>query len=143
MKRIDIVNEAKSWVGTKWQHQQALKGVVCDCAGLVRGVYYEIKHEPVEVMDYPATWHLFKDEPRMLETCRKYLDEIDITDVREGDVLLFGYRRRFVAHHMAIVIQGQRMIHADQDAKMVLISPLDDTWKSRIRHAFRFKDLED
>ena len=42
MKRIDIVNEAKSWVGTKWQHQQALKGVACDCAGLVRGVYYEM-----------------------------------------------------------------------------------------------------
>lgn len=143
MKRSEIVKEAESWVGTKWQHQQALKGVACDCAGFVRGVYYQLKHEQVEVMDYPSTWHLFKDEPRMLETCKQYLDEIKIEDAVEGDVLLFGYRQHFVAHHMGIIISGNRMIHADQDAKKVLISPLDDVWRSRIRYAFRFKDLED
>jgi cell wall-associated NlpC family hydrolase len=39
MKRPDIVEEARSWLGTPYHHQAALKGVGCDCIGLLRGVY--------------------------------------------------------------------------------------------------------
>ncbi|HXO72313.1 MAG TPA: peptidase P60, partial [Bradyrhizobium sp.] len=34
-----IVAEARSWIGTRYCHQASLKGVGCDCLGLVRGVW--------------------------------------------------------------------------------------------------------
>jgi NlpC/P60 family putative phage cell wall peptidase len=34
-----ILEEARSWIGTPYQHQASLKGVGCDCIGLVRGVW--------------------------------------------------------------------------------------------------------
>ena len=37
--RTDIVAEARAWIGTPYRHQASLKGVGCDCLGLVRGVW--------------------------------------------------------------------------------------------------------
>ena len=34
----EIVAAARSWIGTPYRHQASLKGVGCDCLGLVRGV---------------------------------------------------------------------------------------------------------
>ena len=75
MKRSEIVKEAEGWAGTKWQHQQARKQVACDCAGLARGVYANLTGTKVEVMDYPATWHLFKKEERLYNTCKEIMTE--------------------------------------------------------------------
>ena len=37
--RDAIVAEARAWIGTPYRHQASLKGVGCDCLGLVRGVW--------------------------------------------------------------------------------------------------------
>ena len=34
-----IVAEARAWIGTPYRHQASLKGVGCDCLGLLRGVW--------------------------------------------------------------------------------------------------------
>ena len=34
-----IIAEARAWIGTPYHHQAAVKGVGCDCLGLVRGVW--------------------------------------------------------------------------------------------------------
>jgi len=39
LTRAAIVAEARSWIGTRYRHQGSLKGVGCDCLGLVRGVW--------------------------------------------------------------------------------------------------------
>jgi cell wall-associated NlpC family hydrolase len=36
--RIDIVTEARRWIGTPFAHGQWVLGAGCDCVGLVRGV---------------------------------------------------------------------------------------------------------
>jgi NlpC/P60 family putative phage cell wall peptidase len=42
----DIVAIARGWLGTPYRHQASLKGVGCDCLGLVRGVYAEAYGRP-------------------------------------------------------------------------------------------------
>lgn len=144
MRRADIVREALEWQGTRWQHQQSLKYIACDCAGFIRGVHKNLTGIEVPIKaDYPATWHLFKQEERCYNVASEYLNEIDIEDIKAGDVILFAYRPRFVAHHMGIYLGQNKFIHADQDCKLVHISPLDKVWKSRIKFAFRFRELED
>ncbi|MFL5163197.1 MAG: peptidase P60, partial [Microvirga sp.] len=34
-----ILAEARSWIGTPYRHQASLKGIGCDCLGLLRGVW--------------------------------------------------------------------------------------------------------
>ncbi|MEM1422329.1 MAG: peptidase P60, partial [Pseudomonadota bacterium] len=34
-----IAYEASRWIGTPYRHQASLRGVGCDCLGLLRGVW--------------------------------------------------------------------------------------------------------
>lgn len=142
--RDQLVTEAKSWIGTKWQHQQSLKGTACDCAGFVRGAYRNLTGMAVECpTNYPSTWHFFKTDPKMLETCLSNMEEIDLKDIAPGDVLVFRFKGMKVDHHMGIYIGGGQFVHAEMEAQMVHISPLDTTWQSRLTHAFKFKELSE
>jgi putative phage cell wall peptidase, NlpC/P60 family len=143
MKRSEIVKEAEGWAGTKWQHQQARKQVACDCAGLARGVYANLTGTKVEVMDYPATWHLFKKEERLYNTCKEIMTEKKLEDIKAGDILLFSYRPSFVCHHIGIYLGREKFIHSDMDVGKVIVSNLDNFWKKRLRTAFEFKEVED
>lgn len=143
MKRNEIVKDAEEWLGTRWQHQQAVKGVACDCAGLARGVYADLTGTKVDIMDYPATWHLFKKEERLYNTCKELMKEKSLTDIKLGDVLLFAFRPNFVCHHIGIYLGRGKFIHSDMDAGKVIISRLDNFWKGRLRCAFEFKEVED
>ena len=52
-----IVAFARGWIGTPYCHQASLKGVGCDCLGLVRGVWREtLGAEPEGVPAYTPDW---------------------------------------------------------------------------------------
>ena len=49
--------EARLWLGTPYRHQAALRGVGCDCLGLVRGVWRAlIGPEPEDPPPYTPDW---------------------------------------------------------------------------------------
>ena len=52
-----IVAEATSWLGTPYRHQASLKGVGCDCLGLLRGVWRAFfDGEPETMPAYTPDW---------------------------------------------------------------------------------------
>ena len=52
-----IVAEATSWLGTPYRHQASLKGVGCDCLGLLRGVWRAFYgNEPETLPAYTPDW---------------------------------------------------------------------------------------
>ena len=60
--RQALVAEARAWLGTPYRHQAALRGVGCDCLGLVRGVWRAVHGaepepvpEPVRTMTRPLS----------------------------------------------------------------------------------------
>ena len=40
--REQIVAAARGWAGTPYHHQASVKGVGCDCLGLIRGLWREL-----------------------------------------------------------------------------------------------------
>jgi hypothetical protein len=38
LTRMDVVREAREWLNTPFKHQGALKGVACDCIGLIKAI---------------------------------------------------------------------------------------------------------
>jgi NlpC/P60 family putative phage cell wall peptidase len=137
-----IVAETRTWIGTPYRHQASLKGVGCDCLGLLRGVWRAvIGDEPERAPPYAPDWaEAAKGEP-LAEAAARHLVAIDCGAFAEGDVLLFRWRANLPAKHAAIVTAPGLMVHAHDGATIaeVAIAPW---WRRHIAFAFRFPGVE-
>lgn len=136
--RADVVECARTWIGTRWEHQQRLKGQACDCAGLVIGVGAEVFGIQPEVPPYGRTPH-----HGMLEgIVSQYMVRKHVSRMLPGDVLLISWQVE--SHHMAIVseIEGEfGIIHTWAQRKRVVEHLLDKQWRDRIRAVFEFPGI--
>jgi len=146
MTREQIVTEALQWLNVRWQHQAGLKGVACDCIGLVRGVYAEITGFTItDIIDYPQTAFYYCRDEKLYPELQKYLVEIPISNALPGDILTFALKETFPDHHLGILVNDGFFVHAcgDIGVKKVVQTRLDDRWRGNIRHAFKFPEVID
>lgn len=143
--RADIVTEARTWVGTRWQHQAMRKGIGADCIGLVAGVAYALDLADARPEARPPEFNGYGRQPKpevLLAACVYYLDPIGLEYATTGDVLVM----RFTAdpQHMAIVSRRDPdyIIHAYAQARKVVENGLDALWRSRICSAWRFRGID-
>ena len=141
-----IVAEARTWAGTPYRHQASLKGVGCDCLGLLRGVWRGVLGpEPEEAPPYAASWA--ESAPAgtdpLLAAARRHLVPIAVPTAADlplaGDVLLFSFRAHLPAKHCAIATGPAAMIHAHDGAAVTEVA-LTPWWRRHLAHAFRFPD---
>src|ERR1700761_4219303 len=93
--RDDIVRIARDWIGTPYAHQASLKGVGCDCLGLLRGVWRELYgREPEVPPPYSPDWAEGKGEETLYLALARHLTEIHPVRILPGNVVLF----RMVRH---------------------------------------------
>ena len=136
-----VVAEARAWIGTPYRHQASLKGVGCDCLGLVRGVWRAlIGPEPEAPPPYAPDWAEAGGRDTLLAAARRYLVEIDTAGFEPGDVLLFRWRAHLPAKHCAVATGPDAMVHAHEGASVseVAIRPW---WDRHLAHAFRFPEV--
>jgi NlpC/P60 family putative phage cell wall peptidase len=140
--RPDIVALARGWLGTPYRHQASLKGVGCDCLGLVRGVYAEAYGRPAEEPPpYSRDWAEATGRETMIEAAARHLCRIELQDAQAGDVLIFRMRTGAMAKHAAIKTSEHGMIHAVEGVPVCEVY-LTPWWRRRIAAVFRFPDLE-
>ena len=142
MKRAALIAEARSWIGTPYHHQAALKGVGCDCIGLIRGIYAAFGGVVELPADYSPSWHLHRAEERLRDGLDRYGTEVPLLSARPGDILLFGIGKGPAAHG-AVLIEGAVIIHAYSEAGAVIASRLSGRWLAWRRAAFAFPGVED
>lgn len=142
MRRNQIVAEARSWLGTPYHHQAALKGIGCDCIGLLKGIYAAFGGVVDLPADYSPSWHVHRAEERLREGLSRYGTEIPLLSARPGDILLFGIGKGPAAHG-AVLIEPDIMIHAYAEAGAVIASRLAGRWLAWRRSAFAFPGVED
>jgi NlpC/P60 family putative phage cell wall peptidase len=141
--RAAIVAEARSWVGTPYRHQASLKGVGCDCLGLIRGVWRAvIGEEPERAPPYTPDWAEAAGNEPLAKAASKHMIGIDCAAFTAGDVLLFRWRAGLAAKHAAIATTHDQMVHAHDGATVaeVAIAPW---WRRRLAYAFRFPGVTD
>jgi NlpC/P60 family putative phage cell wall peptidase len=143
LTRDDIVFEARSWIGTPYRHQASLKGVGCDCLGLVRGVWRALHGaEPERVPAYSPDWAEAAKLEALAAAATRHMTPVPLDAFAPGDVLLFRWRTGFVAKHAAIVtehygIAPGRMVHAHDGAAVAEVA-IATWWRRRLAYAFRF-----
>ncbi|MDB5578220.1 MAG: putative phage cell wall peptidase NlpC/P60 [Bradyrhizobium sp.] len=138
LTRAAIVAEARQWIGTRYMHQASLKGVGCDCLGLVRGVWRNcVGDEPETAPPYAPDWAEASGEEALAQAALRHLQPIAIADIGAGDILLFRWRDGFVAKHAAFATGEATMIHAHDHAAVCEVA-LAPWWRRRLAFAFRF-----
>lgn len=144
VSRADIVNEARSWLGTRWQHQAALKGVGCDCIGFVAGVARELGIAgAAEFFATPALRSYGRQpEPKLLAACDALLDPIAMAEAGPGDVLVLKFETE--PQHFGIISESAPpyMLHALAHARRVVEHRIDAIWRSRLVRAYRFRGVD-
>ncbi|NTJ41718.1 peptidase P60 [Agrobacterium larrymoorei] len=132
---------AEQWIGTPYRHQASLKGVGCDCLGLVRGVWRELYgHEPELPPPYARDWAERGSEDRMmLAAGRHFLPVASLVEALPGDLLLFRWQADCAAKHAGILAGPDHFIHAYEQAAVVR-STLVPSWRRRVAGVFRFPE---
>src|ERR1700743_578077 len=119
INRDDIVRAARDWIGTPYAHQASLRGVGCDCLGLLRGVWRELHGEDAEAPPpYSPDWAEATGEETLYAAMKRHLTEIDPRDLAPGDIALFRMMPRSPAKHCGIAGKqrsGLTLIHARQN----------------------------
>lgn len=135
-----VIELARQWLGTAYHHQASVKGVGCDCLGLVRGIWRELYgFEATQVPAYSPDWGDATNAESLLNAGRTYLDEIDIADMRAGDVFAIRWRGAQSAKHLGILTSETRFIHA-YEKHGVVEATLSPHWRRMIAGAFRFPE---
>ena len=138
LTRAAIVAEARGWIGTRYLHQASLKGVGCDCLGLVRGVWRGcVGDEPEAPTAYAPDWAEASGEEALAAAALRHLVPVALDEIGAGDVLLFRWRDGFVAKHAAIATGEGTMVHAHDGAAVCEVA-LAPWWRRRLAFAFRF-----
>jgi NlpC/P60 family putative phage cell wall peptidase len=142
ISRAAIVAEARTWVGTPYRHQGSLRGVGCDCLGLLRGLWRAlIGPEPENPGAYSPDWAEAGGSEALLHAAQRHLVPLQGCTCAEGDVLLFRFRTNVPAKHIGIVSAPGRMIHAHEGACVAEV-PIIPFWQRRVAAAFSFPGAE-
>ena len=142
LHRDDIVAAARGWIGTPYRHQASLKGVGCDCLGLVRGVWRAVTgEEPERAPPYTRDWAEAASAETLAQAAARHMIAMPLDEFGPGDVLLFRWRAGNPAKHAAIVTTPDTMVHAHDGAAVaeVAIAPW---WRRRLAYAFRFPGID-
>ena len=136
--RADVIAEARTWAGTPFHHQARLKGVGCDCIGLVLGVGRALGLLPPGL---DATGYARQpDGSSLRDGFDRYGVPLAIEQVRPGDILLMRIRRD--PQHVGILLPGGAIIHAHSAVGRVVEVPLDERWMERVLGAYAYPGLE-
>ena len=142
LSRAAIVAEARAWIGTRYRHQASLKGVGCDCLGLVRGVWRGcVGAEPEAPPAYAPDWAEASGEEALADAALRHLVAIKTEAFGAGDIMLFRWREGLVAKHAAIATGEGTMIHAHDGASVCEVA-LAPWWRRRLAFAFRFPGVD-
>ena len=140
-KRDDVVRAARQWIGTPYLHQASLKGVGCDCIGLVRGLWRElIGPEPEPMRPYSPDWAEAGGDETLIALGETHFVAADPQAWKAGDLLVFRFRDNAVAKHVGVATDTTHMIHAHDGARVAEVAL--GAWRRRIVRAFSFPGLQ-
>ena len=144
ISREQIVAEARTWVGTPFQHAQSCKGHGADCVGLCIGVFKALGCVAADwyPAPYSQQWHVHKNEELLVDTVAAFgFREIPLEQRRPGDLLFFKFGR--VCSHVGLYVGNNEMIHAYFNLHRAVRQPLTGDMGARMRRAMVCPWVED
>lgn len=135
--RNDIIQEARTWIGTPYLHQQSSKNVATDCIGLIKSIYEHFEEVVIEVPTYSYDWGDANGNEDLLTEASKLLVSIPLSEAQAGDVVGVRWRKGRVVKHAMILTSPTTAIHSYYKSGVVEIN-LNKWWTDKFAVAYKF-----
>ncbi len=131
--RQQIVAEARTWIGTPFQHGQSCKGKGADCIGLVIGVFRALGCLAPDYFPppYSQQWHVHQHDELLTRMAMAAGFAEKHADPEPGDIFLFKFGH--VCSHVGISLGDGQFIHSYHHLKRVVAQPLTGDLQQRLR----------
>lgn len=140
--RAAVVAAARAWLGTPYHHQASVRGVGCDCLGLVRGIWRDVMAcDAEEPPPYTRDWAEALGRETLLDAAGRHLARVKPRAPLPGDVLIFRYAADVPAKHVGIATGHGTMIHAIERRGVVEVA-LVPAWMRRLAGQFAFPGVD-
>lgn len=145
-----IVNEALTWLDTKFKHQGRRKKDIhrhggCDCLGLIIGIAKKLELKTINGEDFALfdqdDYAQIINTNMLHEQMNQLLYQVDISAIQPGDLLLL--RINHWPSHLAIVTQLEPLIiiHSYIQARKIVQQLLSPEWQAKIVTVYRFSSV--
>lgn len=114
IKYLDLYREVASWLGTRYKWGGSSKKGT-DCSGFTKAIYKEVYNE-----DICRTSLMLSNNLK---------EELDIKDLKPGDLVFFATRGGKCINHVGIYLGEGNFIHASR--KGVMVDNLTETYYSK------------
>ena len=152
-----IVAEARTWIGTPFHWEASVKGVGCDCKGLIAGVARECGRAEGDSLEAALGGYsrqidagalaagmarlflaVLRDAPDGAPQDERFFDRL-----LPGDILLLAVGAHRQAVHLALFTGQDSMIHTySKGPEMVIEVPLGRVWREAVVSAWRWKEVD-
>lgn len=142
---VAVLEEARGWIGTLVKWEASLKGVGCDCRGLLAGSAREVGLPEAGAIEATIGGYARKiDQVQLIAGLDRLFDRVPAESARAGDVLAFRLNRtvQHLAIHAGNGAGGGRMVHAYMgDPALVCEVPIGRFWGNRLAGVWRWKEV--
>lgn len=139
-----VIDEARTWHGTRWRHQGRRKGIAVDCVGLIIGVARNLKLEPRHA---PGTtfdttdYDMLPDGGRLMALCQKTMIQYH---GKPAPGIVGVFRFDAAPQHLGL-LTDRGMIHSHSKAHLTgkrgagwcVEHPFADVWRNRMVAMFK------
>ena len=142
-----IIDEARTWKGTRWDHQQSIKGLATDCAGFVDGVVRSCGIIPR--LDFARDYRRRENGLIMLQLLRELTSYVgDVAALRTraqiSNIIAFhDGRQKMRPRHLAFISQitplTTYILHASD--RGVVEHRMDMSWVNKIHSIWRIREV--
>ncbi len=134
-----ISNSAKKWIGTPFHLQGRVKNIGSDCLGLLMGIAKDLslktKLGTLLVEHDRSDYHLIHDGQILEQQLDLLLEQTH--ELEEGNLLLLEYDKN--PQHLAIVSDGEKIIHAHLKHRKVVEHSMDFWIRNKIKKIYKLE----
>jgi cell wall-associated NlpC family hydrolase len=128
-----FIEIARSWLGTKWQHDQQIKGIGVDCVNFIMAVAIEYG---CDLPPIPKNYNRYSRNEEILKYAQDNLNSILIENMDTADIVIFKVSGH--STHVGIITEPYKLIHACNRHRQVIEHNLDGVWLRILHSIWRF-----
>lgn len=136
---LEAAKVVHEWVGTPFHWEASVKGVGCDCRGLLTGVARDLGRPEADSIEANVVGYSRQiDETALLAGLDKVFKRRN-GKPKPGDILAFRIRGK--VQHLGIMVEGGRFAHAySLEPRQVIETPLSGLWLKRLAGKWGWRD---
>lgn len=140
MTSSQLIQEARTWIGTPHRHQGAIKYIGCDCVGFLVEVALETGLITPELRaQFPTDYSQQPAGGQLRRLCSGHLTLVPFDSRGPGDIVLMRFEVEPQHLGMLTTVDPDYVIHCA--GKGVVEHRLDSVWRARIVRVYRFPVL--